>query len=266
MAQLVEQEKHASPRLAHYLAEYRRSLEQGPPQPRWVAQARESAIAQFERLGFPTTKIEQWRFTSVEPIAERTFALATDGVEQAAPQARAAQRSDCPRRVRQRPVCAAVIVESRQTAEGRADSRARGGARLTAVAARTVPRQAVSDADERLHIAQYRVPPRRHRGRDSRAQRHRAADRNYLCLGIRERRVDVASTAADRGRRGITGDRARTLCRSGRRVHERRRRGLARRQRRGRSLQAAGRGRGRVPHRQHVSALPLAAARSRRTR
>ena len=80
MAQLVEQEKQASPTLAHYVAEYRRSVEHGPAQPRWIAQARESAIAQFERLGFPTTKIEHWRFTSVAPIAERTFALATDGV------------------------------------------------------------------------------------------------------------------------------------------------------------------------------------------
>ena len=79
MAQLVEQEKQASPQLAHYVAEYRRTVEQGAAQPRWVAQARASAIAQFERLGFPTTKIEQWRFTSVAPIAERTFALATDG-------------------------------------------------------------------------------------------------------------------------------------------------------------------------------------------
>jgi len=89
MAQLVEQEKQISPRLAHYLAEYRHSVEQGTPQPRWVAQARESAIAQFERLGFPTTKIEQWRFTSVEPIAERTFVLATGSAAQAAPLARA---------------------------------------------------------------------------------------------------------------------------------------------------------------------------------
>jgi Fe-S cluster assembly protein SufD len=84
MAQLVEQEKQAGPQLAHYVDEYRRSVEQGAAQPRWVAQARESAIAQFERLGFPTTKIEQWRFTSVAPIAERTFALATDGVPNAA--------------------------------------------------------------------------------------------------------------------------------------------------------------------------------------
>jgi Fe-S cluster assembly protein SufD len=80
MAQLVEQDKQANPQLAHYAADYRRSLEQGTAQPRWVAQARESGIAQFERLGFPTTKIEQWRFTSVAPIAERTFTLASDGV------------------------------------------------------------------------------------------------------------------------------------------------------------------------------------------
>lgn len=88
MAQLVEQEKQISPRLAHYIAEYRRSIEQGAPQPRWVVQARESAMSQLERLGFPTTKIEQWRFTSVEPIVERAFALAADSSGKAAEHAR----------------------------------------------------------------------------------------------------------------------------------------------------------------------------------
>jgi Fe-S cluster assembly protein SufD len=78
MAQLVEQEKSASPQVAHYVAEYRRSVS-GSKQPAWVAQARESAIKQFERLGFPTTRLEQWRFTSVAPIAERAFTLASDG-------------------------------------------------------------------------------------------------------------------------------------------------------------------------------------------
>ena len=80
MAQLVEQEKPASPQLAHYTAEFRHAVAQTSSQPRWVMQARESAMAQFERLGFPTTKLEQWRFTSVAPIAERSFALAADGV------------------------------------------------------------------------------------------------------------------------------------------------------------------------------------------
>lgn len=79
MSQVVEQEKPASPQLAHYTAEYQRAIAQGPTQPRWMAQARGHAIAQFERLGFPTTRLEQWRFTSVAPIAERTFALAADG-------------------------------------------------------------------------------------------------------------------------------------------------------------------------------------------
>ena len=54
MAQLVEQEKLTTPQLAHYTADYRRSLEKGGAQPRWVAQARESAMTQFERLGFVT--------------------------------------------------------------------------------------------------------------------------------------------------------------------------------------------------------------------
>jgi Fe-S cluster assembly protein SufD len=83
MAQLVEQDKPASPQVAHYVAEYRRSVDEGGAQPSWVAQARQSAIAQFERLGFPTTRIEQWRFTSVAPIAERTFTLASDGIAKA---------------------------------------------------------------------------------------------------------------------------------------------------------------------------------------
>jgi Fe-S cluster assembly protein SufD len=76
MSQVAEREKRTSPQLAHYTAEYQRTISQGPSQPAWVAQARESAIAQFDRLGFPTTKLEQWRFTSVAPIAERTFTLA----------------------------------------------------------------------------------------------------------------------------------------------------------------------------------------------
>jgi Fe-S cluster assembly protein SufD len=79
MSQVVEREKPASPQMAHYTAEYHRAVAQAPSQPRWVEQARESAIAQFEQLGFPTTRLEQWRFTSVAPIAERTFGLASDG-------------------------------------------------------------------------------------------------------------------------------------------------------------------------------------------
>ena len=40
------------------------------------ARIREDAWNRFVSRGFPTTRDEEWRFTSVAPIAERTFALA----------------------------------------------------------------------------------------------------------------------------------------------------------------------------------------------
>jgi Fe-S cluster assembly protein SufD len=39
----------------------------------WLRQIRNSAISQFERTGFPTTRDEEWRFTSVSPIAGTPF-------------------------------------------------------------------------------------------------------------------------------------------------------------------------------------------------
>jgi Fe-S cluster assembly protein SufD len=44
--------------------------------PEWLKQIREGAIARFAELGFPTMKQEEWRFTSVAPIAEAEFTLA----------------------------------------------------------------------------------------------------------------------------------------------------------------------------------------------
>src|SRR5438874_9299385 len=44
--------------------------------PEWLKEIREGAIARFAELGFPTTKQEEWRFTSVAPIAEAAFTLA----------------------------------------------------------------------------------------------------------------------------------------------------------------------------------------------
>ena len=43
--------------------------------PAWLRDLRGQAIARFAELGFPSTKQEEWRFTSVAPIAETTFAL-----------------------------------------------------------------------------------------------------------------------------------------------------------------------------------------------
>lgn len=46
------------------------------PVPAWLGRIRESGIERFAALGFPTTDQEDWRYTSVDPIAKATFALA----------------------------------------------------------------------------------------------------------------------------------------------------------------------------------------------
>jgi len=45
-------------------------------EPSWVGDIRKGAIARFIKLGFPTTRNEDWRFTSVAPIAKIPFGLA----------------------------------------------------------------------------------------------------------------------------------------------------------------------------------------------
>jgi Fe-S cluster assembly protein SufD len=42
----------------------------------WLRQLREDAIARFERLGFPTTHDDGWRYTNVAPIARLPFRAA----------------------------------------------------------------------------------------------------------------------------------------------------------------------------------------------
>ena len=56
---------------------YRQDFERLPPAPSWLQNLRREGMARFEALGFPTTKNEDWHFTSVAPITERTFTLAT---------------------------------------------------------------------------------------------------------------------------------------------------------------------------------------------
>ncbi|MBI1722645.1 MAG: Fe-S cluster assembly protein SufD [Gemmatimonadetes bacterium] len=47
--------------------------------PEWVRALRAGALARFTELGFPTTKQEAWRFTSVQGIAETAFAHGATG-------------------------------------------------------------------------------------------------------------------------------------------------------------------------------------------
>jgi Fe-S cluster assembly protein SufD len=43
----------------------------------WTRAIRKAAIKRFEELGFPTTKLEAWKFTNVAPIAKLAFQPAT---------------------------------------------------------------------------------------------------------------------------------------------------------------------------------------------
>ena len=55
---------------------YREDFEKQSQAPDWLQNLRQQGMARFEALGFPSTKNEDWHFTSVAPIAERPFRLA----------------------------------------------------------------------------------------------------------------------------------------------------------------------------------------------
>ena len=48
----------------------------GPGVPQWLEDLRRAAIQQFSTAGFPTSRDEQWRFTSVSRLTETRFAVA----------------------------------------------------------------------------------------------------------------------------------------------------------------------------------------------
>ena len=59
-----------------YLAQFRAFSGNGASRaPAWLREMRQTAIDRFTALGFPSTKQEEWRFTSVAPIADAPFAL-----------------------------------------------------------------------------------------------------------------------------------------------------------------------------------------------
>jgi Fe-S cluster assembly protein SufD len=60
-----------------YLAEVDRADASGTPA--WLKRARQQARDRFQSLGFPGATDEEWRFTSVAPIAEGHFVPAADG-------------------------------------------------------------------------------------------------------------------------------------------------------------------------------------------
>src|SRR2546427_9628333 len=62
----------------HYVRDFQAFASNGAAgAPAWLREIRKGAIARFAELGFPTMKQEAWRFTSVAPIAETRFTLAS---------------------------------------------------------------------------------------------------------------------------------------------------------------------------------------------
>ncbi|MCY3758261.1 MAG: Fe-S cluster assembly protein SufD, partial [Acidobacteria bacterium] len=57
------------PEQQRYLSQFdsfaRRRADRDPP---WLAEKRQAAIRRFTRHGFPTTRDEAWRFTSLAPL------------------------------------------------------------------------------------------------------------------------------------------------------------------------------------------------------
>ena len=51
-----------------------------PDMPQWVTEMREQAQARFDRIGFPSTRDEAWRFTNTEPITSIEWQEPASGV------------------------------------------------------------------------------------------------------------------------------------------------------------------------------------------
>src|SRR5918995_3655860 len=65
----------------HFLSAFERFQQKSAASPEWLRSLRRAAIGSFVQRGLPTTRHEDWRYTSVEPIASTDFAVA-DGEAQ----------------------------------------------------------------------------------------------------------------------------------------------------------------------------------------
>ena len=56
----------------HFVDQYRAFASNGASHaPSWIKDLRERGIARFQQVGFPSTRLEEWRFTNVRRIADR---------------------------------------------------------------------------------------------------------------------------------------------------------------------------------------------------
>lgn len=66
--------------MQNYAADFETFSKARSGDPLWLRKQREDAFATFQKLGFPTMRDEDWHFTNIAPVAERTFSLANPGV------------------------------------------------------------------------------------------------------------------------------------------------------------------------------------------
>ncbi len=66
-------EREPATAVAAYLADFERFRRELPAEPSFVGALRRQAIERFGELGFPSTRQEEWRFTSVAPLARTHF-------------------------------------------------------------------------------------------------------------------------------------------------------------------------------------------------
>ena len=70
----------AGPQTDSYVDEFNRLAGvRASAEPQWLGNLRRKGIEHFVDIGFPTTRDEEWKFTSVAPIADRPYAPAQDG-------------------------------------------------------------------------------------------------------------------------------------------------------------------------------------------
>lgn len=70
----------------HFVAQYRAFAGNGASAaPGWLRELRERGITQFTTSGLPSTRLEQWRFTNVQPIGEIPFTLRSAPFDIASP-------------------------------------------------------------------------------------------------------------------------------------------------------------------------------------
>ena len=58
-----------------YLARFAEVESKRGDAPAWLKHLRANAIAQFEQLGFPTTRNEEWKYTNVAPLLKQDFSI-----------------------------------------------------------------------------------------------------------------------------------------------------------------------------------------------